>query len=134
MRLRLKTNNLGNDFIWSNVGLTYLLQNTMKYGHTPDYMKKDQHKEYSHQYKQDHKEELKQYNQQYNQDNKEKRNQYRQDHKEETKQYYQDHKEELNQKRYKKITCFCGGKYTHANRSRHLKSKKHQSWLQSQSQ
>jgi hypothetical protein len=41
------------------------------------------------------------------------------------KQYYQDNKE----KQQKRHECECGGKYTHANKSIHLKTKKHQNYL-----
>ena len=54
----------------------------------------------------------------WNEDNKEKR-------KEKSKQYYIDNKEKLNEKRSEKTDCQCGGKYTQANKSVHLKSKKH---------
>jgi len=56
------------------------------------------------------------------------------------KEYYQDNKNELNQrhkqyyqdnkeKQQKRHECECGGKYTHANKSIHLKTKKHQNYL-----
>jgi len=41
------------------------------------------------------------------------------------KEYYKNHKEQKN----KKIECECGGKYTHQHKSTHIKSKKHQKYL-----
>jgi len=41
------------------------------------------------------------------------------------KQYYQDNKEQLK----KRHECECGGKYTHKNKSAHLKTKKHLKYL-----
>jgi len=43
------------------------------------------------------------------------------------KQYYVENKEIINQKH----NCECGGNYTQVNKQRHLKSKKHQKYLQS---
>lgn len=58
---------------------------------------------------------------------------YHADHKEEcnnrSSQYYADHKEELSAIRNKKIMCGCGFEYTHINRIRHEKSKRHQYYL-----
>ena len=48
--------------------------------------------------------------------------------KEKAKQYYQANKETM-----KKISfCECGGKYTHVNKARHCRSKKHQNFINSQ--
>ena len=41
------------------------------------------------------------------------------------KEYYQTNKEKINQK----VNCECGGKYTTANKSTHLKSKKHKNYI-----
>ena len=40
-------------------------------------------------------------------------------------EWNEDNKEKLNEKRSEKTDCQCGGKYTQANKSVHLKSKKH---------
>jgi hypothetical protein len=61
---------------------------------------------------------LQQYNKQYRIDNKD----YL---KEQKKQYNQDNREQLNQKH----TCDCGGRYTQTHKARHMKSKKHKSYL-----
>tara|TARA_R110002096_G_scaffold45989_2_gene122921 strand:+ start:370 stop:855 length:486 start_codon:yes stop_codon:yes gene_type:complete len=41
------------------------------------------------------------------------------------KAYYQTHKEQLK----KKFTCECGGKYTNSNITHHIKTKKHQNYI-----
>jgi hypothetical protein len=46
---------------------------------------------------------------------------YYQDNKDKIKQYQLDNRDKLRQKH----NCSCGGKYTHINRSRHMKSAKH---------
>jgi len=46
------------------------------------------------------------------------------------KEYYDKNKGKLNEK----FTCSCGGKYIHCNRSRHMKTKKHQKYLEEQSE
>ena len=62
---------------------------------------------------------------------KESKKQYRKNNrqkiKEINKQYYQQNKECINQKHQ----CPCGGHYSNANKSRHLKSKKHQNFINS---
>lgn len=90
-------------------------------------------------YRQEHKEEAKEYNKQYRQDHKEeiaeKAKEYRQNHKEEiaekAKEYHQEHKQEINQKTKQKHTCECGNIYSHSCKARHLKSNKHQKYIQS---
>ena len=51
-------------------------------------------------------------------------------------QYQKEYQKEYNaNNKYKineKFECECGGKYTHANKSIHIKSNKHQKYLQSQ--
>ena len=59
---------------------------------------------------------------QYYIDNKESIKQY-------TKQYIIDNKESIKLKQYKKYNCPCGGKYTHAHKTRHFKSPKHQTYI-----
>ena len=59
--------------------------------------------------------------------------QYRQDHKEEHKvynaQYYQENAEEIKAKTSQKFECECGSICRIGDKSRHLKSKKHQAYL-----
>lgn len=54
----------------------------------------------------------------YQENNKENIKQYK-------KEYYENHKDKIN----KKIECECGCKYTHQNKARHIKTKKHQKYL-----
>jgi len=87
-------------------------------------------------YYQDHKEYYKEYKSKYYQDNKDKLADYYQNNKEKIKQqhadYYQNNKEKFKEQQNKKITCPCGGRYTHQNKSQHNKSNKHQKWALSQ--
>jgi len=46
------------------------------------------------------------------------------------KKYYEANREQINEKRYEKFDCPCGGKYTKTHKSRHEKSKKHQDMMQ----
>jgi hypothetical protein len=104
--------------------------------------------EYNKQHYQDNKEAYTEYSKQYYQDNKEtfiaNAKQYYQDNKDaicgKQKQYYQDNKEANceYQKQYRldnrealatKYDCPCGGKYTHGAKPRHLRSKKHQEFI-----
>ena len=45
------------------------------------------------------------------------------------KEYYSENKNKINERQNKKFDCDCGGKYTYAHKSQHLKSKKHQNYL-----
>ena len=42
------------------------------------------------------------------------------------KEYYENNKEELKKKAREKYICECGGKYNRSDKSRHLRTKKHQ--------
>ena len=81
---------------------------------------------------QDNKEKVKEKNKEYKAENKEKikeqKKEYRAENKDKIKERYQENKETLS----KKFNCPCGGKYTHANKSTHNKSKLHQNWLKTQ--
>jgi len=48
--------------------------------------------------------------------------------KEQKAEYRAENKEKIS----KKFNCPCGGKYTHNQKSRHLKTKQHQNWLKTQ--
>lgn len=50
--------------------------------------------------------------------------------KESSKQYREQNKERIRERANKKYECECGGRYTHNNKSIHLKSQKHQNFLQ----
>jgi hypothetical protein len=84
------------------------------------------------QYYQDNKEQIDEYKRQYYQENKDYFQQYYQDNKEQLDEYYrqryQNNKQELNQKH----NCFCGGRYTKANKSQHNKTQKHQTFIRNQ--
>lgn len=45
------------------------------------------------------------------------------------KTYKETHKEEIQQKHSTKLTCSCGGSYTYANKTNHMKTKKHQDYI-----
>ena len=45
------------------------------------------------------------------------------------KEYYKLHKEEIQKKYSAKTTCVCGGSYTYANKTNHLKTKKHLDYI-----
>ena len=67
----------------------------------------------------------------------EQQKQYRETHKEairaRDKQYYADNKVAILAKKSEKHDCPCGGRYTHCQKARHLKTEKHQTYLSSQS-
>lgn len=44
------------------------------------------------------------------------------------KQYRIDNKKQIQEKRNVKTDCPCGGRYTHPNKAKHMKSKKHQKY------
>ena len=51
-----------------------------------------------------------------------------------TRQFYYEkykdkQKKQNKEKNNKRFNCECGGKYTHTNKSRHIKSKKHQDYI-----
>ena len=52
--------------------------------------------------------------------------------KETCKQYYENNSDKINEKRNEKLLCVCGFEYTRQNYSRHCKSKKHQSYINTQ--
>ena len=89
------------------------------------------------QYYQDNKEQFKEYNDEYRQNNKEQLNEYHVEYRQNNKEYFKEYFKEYRQKnrekiaeqQNKKFTCPCGGKYTQGNKSRHLRSKKHQKYL-----
>ena len=75
-------------------------------------------------YRQEHRDYYKDYNKQYYQEHKEEILEYQQ-------KYRQEHRDELKRKANQKIDCECGGKFTLSNKSLHLKTKKHQKYLNS---
>ena len=55
------------------------------------------------------------------------RKEYRDNNKEQSKEY----REKIKEKSKEKFSCACGGKYTHQNKSRHYKRKKHLKYINS---
>ena len=74
-------------------------------------------------YYEENKEKINEQHKQYNEVNKKRI-------KEVMKKYYEDNKEKIKAK----ITCDCGGKYTHNNKTTHFKTKKHQTYDKQQQQ
>jgi hypothetical protein len=91
------------------------------------------------QYKIDNKEYYQQYNKQYHIDNKEKiskqQKQYRIANKEHYQQYNKQYniknKEKIREHQYQKHNCECGKIYTQSHKARHIKTKKHQNYINS---
>ena len=75
------------------------------------------------QYYLDNKDEIKQYHNQYYQDNKDELKQSK-------KQYQEDNKDKIKEYRKQKVTCECGAIITKRCKTRHIKSKKHQDFIQ----
>ena len=73
-------------------------------------------------WREENKEHVKQREKQYRQDNAEQIKQHK-------KQYCEQNKEQIKQQTTQKHDCQCGGKYTNSNKSSHMKSVKHQKYL-----
>ena len=90
-------------------------------------------------YREDNKDKIKEQKKEYYDDNKdtikEHLKQYYDDNKETIKlrvnQYRNDNKEIIREKKNKPFDCECGGKYTHTNKTIHLKSIKHCQYISS---
>ena len=88
-------------------------------------------------YYEQNREKLREINKEYRENNKEKiseiKKEYRENNKEKIsekkKEYYEQNKDKINEKRNEKFTCECGVCYTLRNKSRHFKSKLHQSFV-----
>lgn len=50
------------------------------------------------------------------------------------KAFYEENKDKIKLKRYVKVQCECGGHYSNWNKIRHLKSPKHQNYINGQNQ
>jgi len=93
-------------------------------------------------YYENNKEKIAEINKQYREDNKnkivEKQKEWYKDNKDKIlekvkkyqKKYRNDNKDKIAEKKNQKFNCDCGGKYTLSNKVKHLKSKKHQTYLQ----
>ena len=84
---------------------------------------------YNKQYKLNNKEKIKEYDKKYRLKNNDKIKEYYQINKDKIKEYQ---KEYYENKIKKKITCSCGSKYIYTSKSRHLKTKKHQNFINNQ--
>ena len=97
---------------------------------------KDHYKEHNKKYREEHKEHRKLYNEENKEQIREQKKQYYEEHKNEKKEhkkiYYEEHKEHLNTQRREKFECNCGGKFTRGGKSAHLRSIKHQKYLENE--
>ena len=82
----------------------------------------DKYKEKNKNYRENNKEKLKDYDKNYKEKNKDKI-------KEQKKNRYNQNKEKINEKMKKKVECVCGSKIRKVDLNRHLKSKKHQNYI-----
>ena len=98
---------------------------------------KEKYREQGKQYREEHKEYIKEWKKHHYEANKEqileKQREYHNLNKEarnaKSREYGKEHKEEIKAMKNKKCQCECGITLSHANRSRHLKSKYHQDFL-----
>lgn len=70
----------------------------------------------------DNKNKIQEQKKRYNKDNQDKIQEYQH-------QYRQDNKLKIQERQKTKFDCPCGGKYTNTGKARHIKSKKHQQYL-----
>ena len=86
-------------------------------------------------YRDEHKEKIKEYDKKYRGKHKEEIKQYRDDNIEHTakynKEYYEENKHKIKEQMNIKFECECGGKYTHCNKPRHLRTTKHCQFINS---
>ena len=68
---------------------------------------------------------------QYREDNRDKIKKYYADNKVKFKKYYESSKDKISLCKNRKYDCECGGVYTHCNKSKHIKSKKHITYMES---
>ena len=83
---------------------------------------KEKRREWAKEYYEDNKEQIKAKSKQYRERNKDKL-------KAKKKQYRANNKERINAKKKEKFECECGSIYTHGHKARHMKSKKHQEYM-----
>jgi len=88
------------------------------------------------QYVETHKEEIKERKKKYHQENKDKEaqenKQYRKKNPDKVKKWQKQYREKNKEKRKEKTTCSCGSIFIRPNKSQHIKSIKHQKWLETQ--
>jgi hypothetical protein len=90
--------------------------------------------EYQKNYYEENKQQLQEYQKNYYEENieeiRKQKKQYREENKEEIQKYNKNYRDENKQKINQKHTCYCGGKYTATHKNRHLKTLKHQAYVQ----
>ena len=74
-------------------------------------------------YRENNTEKVKEYLKEYYENNTEKITQY-------NKEYYENNAEKIKHRQNTKCNCKCGGKYTNANKTIHLNTKKHKKYLE----
>ena len=88
------------------------------------------------QYRELHREDILEYHKKYNEDNREHilehMKGYYKKNREKRLEYNEKYKQQNKDKLSEKNTCLCGGKYGYSDKARHLKSKKHQEYLNQQ--
>jgi len=93
---------------------------------------------YNRKYNEQHKEHIAQKVREYREANKayiaQKEKEWREANQGHIAQYQKEYREANKQKLYERITCECGGKYTHKNIATHRKTKKHQKYIFSNSE
>jgi hypothetical protein len=88
-------------------------------------------KERKKEYYEENKDKIQEYFKKYYENNKDKKKQYLENNKDKIKQYLEDNKEKINEKKKEIITCICGSCFRKADKSRHEKTHKHQSYIKS---
>ena len=92
--------------------------------------------EYRKKYNEEHKEHRKLYREEHKEHYKELSKIYREEHKEQIRDskkiYREEHKEQIKLQRREKIECNCGSKFNQGDRARHIRTKKHQLYLENE--
>lgn len=83
---------------------------------------KDKIKEKKKEYRENNKDKIKEYKKEYREDNKEKIKEY-------SKEYRENNKEKINENAKEKVTCECGSIIRKVDLSRHIKTIKHQDYM-----
>jgi hypothetical protein len=104
-----------------------MLEHKSKLNMIRAYRTEEQTVKYHKKYYNDNKETIKANSKKYDQENKEIKKAY-------AKKYNQDNKYTIQKHKGKKCVCECGINYTLGHKSRHIKSKKHQLFIQTQNQ
>jgi hypothetical protein len=89
----------------------------------------EQNKDKIKEYREQNKDKIIDYQKEYYEQNKDKLKEYYEQNKDKIKEYYEQNKDKINEHRYKHFTCECGGCYIQKNKATHLKSIKHQNYL-----